>query len=89
MPEDTIFMGPLREFLSEVDSLLSCLVHRHGAFMESINEKEEAKRLYFMARDFHAACDFASLDFDKRKQVLDFIEFLKGAHHEPIEAIHR
>jgi len=46
--------------------------------MEEINEKDEAKRLYFMARDFHAACDFASLDADKRNQVLDFIEYLKG-----------
>ena len=76
--ETNLFTGVLREFFSQVDSLLSCLVHSHGTFMESINEKEEAKRLYFMARDFHTACDFASLDAEKRKQVLDFIEFLKG-----------
>ena len=73
-----LFTGPLKEFFSDVDSLLSCLVHRHGSLMESINEKEEAKRLYFMSRDFHAACEFASLDADKRKQVLDFIEYVTG-----------
>jgi hypothetical protein len=46
-------MMEMRDFFIRVDSLLSCLVHRHGKYLEEIGEREEAEKLYLHARKIY------------------------------------
>lgn len=44
----------LHNFCVEVDSLLSCLVYRHGQYLEYIKEKETAERFYHLVAEVMA-----------------------------------
>jgi hypothetical protein len=65
-----------RSFLVDIDSLLSLLVHRHGGFMDKIDERKTAIRIYNRARTLYDVVNFASLSGEDRKTVLDFVQFL-------------
>lgn len=41
-----------RNFVVAVDSLLSCLMYRHGSYIERVGEMEEVKYLANKARDY-------------------------------------
>mgnify|MGYP001599073796 CR=1 FL=1 len=61
----------LRKFFIEVDSLLSLLVHRHGDYLEEIEEKNIATKLYVQARQYYEKKNIGKEFSEEEEKILE------------------